>query len=262
MTVELLNLTEAEYRALPGINWSSLKHMAVSPAQYKWEIDHPQPASAAMSLGTVEHIALMTPEDYLRRKEIIDVKRGTKAFDKYILGLNPDIIFVTQEEHEMILLHIERFRANKHYAQITENAKIEQALRWTDEETGIVCKGRPDMFNDLILPDFKTSRHIEDRKWWWDFKDRKYHCQFAYYHDALKLLDGRNRVNVVVKLETTPCFDVVVYPLSDTAITEGRSHYRRLLNELRDCLEADAWPGKCDELATVDFHNWVIDKTD
>jgi hypothetical protein len=73
-------------------------------------------------------------------------------------------------------------------------------------------------------------------------------------------LDGKERISVVVKLETSPCFDVIYYPLSEIAINEGRAHYRRLLNELRDCVEIDVWPGKCDELAKVDFNNWNIEK--
>lgn len=262
MEVELLELSEPEYRKLPGVNWSSLKHMAISPAQYKWEVDHPKPPSTAMSLGKIEHSVILETDKYLDKLTVFDgANRGTKKFDA-ACEANPDKLIVTPGEHEMILLHLERYRANKHFSQITENAKVEQCLRWTDPETGIVCKCRPDMFNDLVLVDLKTNRHIEERRWWYDFKDYKYHCQFAFYYDALRLLDGIERVNVVVKLETSPCFDVLYFPLPDTALMEGRAHCRRLLNELRDCVEVDAWPGKCDELAKVDFNNWVIDHSE
>lgn len=260
MTVELLDLSEPEYRAMPAVNWSALKHMDISPAQYIWEMEHPTEATSAMALGTIEHSVVMESDKYFDKLKKFDgANRGTKKFDAFC-DANPSSIIVTVDEYEMLLLHLDRFRKNKHYEQITENAKIEQCLRWTDLETGLVCKCRPDMFNDLVLVDLKTSRHIIERDWWWDFKKKRYHAQFAFYYDALRLLDGIERVCMVVKLETSPCFDVVYYPLPDVAIVEGRAHYRRLLNELRDCLEVNAWPGKCDELAHADFDNWVIDK--
>lgn len=258
--VELLELSEPEYRAMPAVNWSTLKHMNISPLQYQWELKNGGRSTSAMGLGTVEHLAVLTPEQFIGHTAIFtEANRGTKGFDKFAAA-NDNKIPVTPEEHAMIMLHIKRFRDNESFETITYDAKIEQCMRWTDPKTGLICKCRPDMFNDVSLTDLKTTRHVEDDLWWWDFKKKRYHAQFAFYHDALRLLDGRDRTCVVVKLETEPAYDVVYYPLPDQAIIEGRAHYQRLMRELRDCIQVNAWPGKCDELAPVKFNNWVIEK--
>lgn len=258
---ELLHMPEEEYRKSHGVNWSALKSMTISPAQYKWEMDHPRDAATKeMALGTIIHMALMTPEAYFEKKHVATsgANRGTKGFQKEEKAYSESIL-VTPEEHEMILMHIDAFQANDMHGLITKDAVIEQSIRWTDLDTGIVCKGRPDMYNNNVLVDIKTSRHIEDKKWWWDFVSMKYHCQFAYYHDALYQLDGLERKCICVKVETTPCFDVVYYPLPYEAIAEGRYHYKELLQELKDCSDANLWPGKGNnELAEVNFSRWQI----
>lgn len=256
--VELLDMNEPEYRALRAVNWSSLKHMKTSPAQYRWEVDHPPKSTTAKELGTLIHAVLLEPTMTIDQIVLVDANRGTKKFEQ-LAQEYPHNILVTHTEYAMLAVQRERLMTNQRYAQIFGNATIEQPLRWTDPETNLVCKCRPDLYNDVVLVDIKTSSEIDERKWWWDFKKRRYHAQFAFYHDALKLLDGRDRVCVVIKIETKPCFDVVYYPLPAIAIEEGRSHYRDKLNELRDCVEANAWPGKCDELAEVNFHDWYIE---
>ena len=40
------------YDAIRALNWSSLKHMAVSPLMYQWAINNPSPRKPAYVVGT------------------------------------------------------------------------------------------------------------------------------------------------------------------------------------------------------------------
>lgn len=260
MTAELLNLPDEEYFKLTGINWHSLERMSVSPEQYKWELLHPQSDTKALSFGRIIHLALLDSDNFFPRMRKTKANRGTKAFiNDENLEENKDSIIVTELEYDIIYRVYEKCIANMHYEQFFKDAQIEQTVQWRDKKTGLLCKGRPDLFNNYVLVDIKTSRHVEDKKWWWDFKNMKYHCQFAFYHDALLDYDGLSRPCVCIKVETLPCYDVVFYPIPWEAIAEGRVHYSRLLQEFRDCMHANYWPGKCNELAEVNFDKWEID---
>ena len=56
------NMPDAEYRAAPGESVSALKHMLRSPAHYAWHKEHPDPATPAMLVGTLTHLAAMQPD--------------------------------------------------------------------------------------------------------------------------------------------------------------------------------------------------------
>jgi hypothetical protein len=229
--------------------------MAISPAQYQWEKEHPTGTTKAMALGTVIHLALLQPDLFWSTYRTVNCNRGTKKFDECVAEDDSRVV-VTTEEFDIIDNLTDRYRANKFCNQITQGSFVEHGVYWTDADTGLECKARPDLFNDLVLVDLKKTRHTSNRQWWWDFRGMFYHAQFAFYHDALEHVDGRKRTCVVIKAETIPCYDVVFYALPDAAIDAGREHYKRLLCELRDCIEAGLWPGKCEGLSDVDFDKW------
>ena len=256
---EMLTLSDKEYNELAGVNWHSLQHMSISPEQYIYELKKHRDPTVSQGLGTAEHAAMLEPDKFFERKLIVKTSRKTKKFIE-IVNENPSSYVITQDEYDMILTHLEKFRQNEFYDFIMRNARIEQTIQWKNANTGLVCKGRPDLFNDDVLMDIKTSAQIEDEKWWWDFRRYKYHAQFAYYLDALEIIDGKDRRVICVKLETSPVFDVVYYPIPWDAIIAGRDHYERLLSELRDCIDANCWPGKSNELAPVRFSNWKIER--
>lgn len=255
----LLEISPDEYRALEtGINWHSLERMSVSPAQYIYELHHKSTETKSMSLGKVEHLALLQTDEFLSRYLVTGHNRNTKKFLAEAEE-KKDRVLITEQEYEMIMVHIERFQKNEYHGTITKNSYVEQAIQWRDQETGLLCKGIPDMFNQNVLVDIKTSAQTSDKKWWWDFMKYKYHCQFAYYQEGLEELDGCKRICICVKVETAPCYDVVYYPLPWEALEEGRKHYERLRGELRDCMNAQSWPGKDNGgLARVAFDRWAL----
>ena len=54
-------MEEEEYRAAPGLNWSTIKNTLVSPEYAKYKERNPIKATAAMELGTLIHSAVLCP---------------------------------------------------------------------------------------------------------------------------------------------------------------------------------------------------------
>ena len=51
----------AEYTDAKGIRSSLLKQILITPAHYQFALQHPKETTAAMSLGTALHAALLEP---------------------------------------------------------------------------------------------------------------------------------------------------------------------------------------------------------
>lgn len=67
-------MNESEYRAAPGVNWSTLKHMGRSPLHYRHAVTSPSTEpSAAMLLGSAFHLLTLEPH---REGEIVVWQKG------------------------------------------------------------------------------------------------------------------------------------------------------------------------------------------
>ena len=60
-TAGMYIMGEEEYRAAPGLNWSTIKNTLVSPEYAKYKERNPTKATAAMELGTLIHSAVLCP---------------------------------------------------------------------------------------------------------------------------------------------------------------------------------------------------------
>ena len=74
-------MTEAEYRAAPGVNKSTLWNLRRSPAHYKYFLDNPREDTAAYKFGRAVHAAILTPAAYKRDFVVLpeSIDRRTKA---------------------------------------------------------------------------------------------------------------------------------------------------------------------------------------
>ncbi len=48
-----------DYRAIPAVNWSSLKHMAASAKHYRHALTNDRPDTPAMEMGRAAHCAVV-----------------------------------------------------------------------------------------------------------------------------------------------------------------------------------------------------------
>ena len=85
----LHGVPEHEYRRMPGVNYSALKHMLRSPMHYKYMRDNPPEPTAAMRLGTMVHMAVLEPEKFAATYvECKDGDKRTKEYQAYLKKLD------------------------------------------------------------------------------------------------------------------------------------------------------------------------------
>lgn len=251
-----------QYEALDAVNWSTLKWMRMSPMAYKAALSAARKDTDPMRLGRMAHAAVYDPPALSR---IVSMPRfhggmkddtaiakgyeggkGMKAeWEAAHAGL--DVEVVPQEVRDASLAICNSIWRDNTAGPLVAGGRSEMAFTWEDPVTGIQCKGRCDgvkLGASSALVELKTSRIIEPRRFCREAIRMGYLSQVAFYVDGLAHNEVFvDEVRFVVAQNEEP-WDVVVYePLTDEALEYGRSVYRDCLEKLKQCLEADDWPG-------------------
>jgi PDDEXK-like domain of unknown function (DUF3799) len=213
---DLLRLSYDDYRALPAVANSDLSRLrdmlsGRGPRTFG--------QSAALSLGTAFHAALLEPDTYVG---------GQK-------GINDSLVWWM----------VEAVRHDDDLRQMLDVGIAEPSALFTDAETGIVCKLRA----DLVLPadiapdgrytliDFKSTLAPD----WHQFAAQctafDYDRQAAFYLDALQA-----ERFLLVGVQKVPPHGLFLVEVSADMLAQGRAKYRSLLTLLVPGREAEVMP--------------------
>jgi hypothetical protein len=254
-------VTTAEYENLQAINWSSLKHLAVSPLLYKWRKDHPEPSKPAYVVGSACHCAILEPEKFDERYAVYEKIRRGKEWEAW-QAEHPGV--QTFKEHELadVKAMAKAVHAHRVASSVLKGGRCEEIVTWTDEITGLACKGRLDYLRPDFLTDLKAARDVRQNNFERDAYNYLYAGQFAFYHDgatAARHIPGDERPRVIALQNGEP-YDVAVFRVKPETLEWGRALYRRLMQRLVECIESDFWPGVAPDLRDLGMPPWVADQ--
>lgn len=132
----------------------------------------------------------------------------------------------------------------------------EVSMFWTDEQTGVNLRARPDWLPDprgdgrVIIPDYKSAVSAEPDKFAKTAADFGYHQQAAWYCDGVTALDlGDDPLFVFVVQEKTPPYLITVIQLDAEALRIGRALNRQAIDLYAECDRTGVWPGYHDDVA-------------
>ena len=283
-------MTFAEYRALPALNFSTLKHLARSPRAYQDALAHPTADTSAMQLGRAGHCAVLEPDEFPRRYMLFpseflaraDLNRAStdgKKFEAAWLAADasrrkikdadgyrravfcseyPGVEVLDVAAYEQALAIRDAVRAHKPAMDLLDEGKAEQVIQWTDERTGIACKGRCDWITARALADLKTTSRLAPGMWSTEVARRHYHAQLAWYLDGAFAAGLGALVPVLLAVENSRPFDVGVFDLDEDAIYCGRETYRAWIDRLVICKRTGDWPGMYPQRETLSLPAWAF----
>jgi hypothetical protein len=207
----------------------------------------PVPApTKAQILGIAAHVATFEPGDFDRLYTFRpDVDRRTKAgklewqaFQESLTGQT----VLSAEDYDAALRMAHAVRHHPVASMMLDrDHTLETALRWTDPESGVSLKCRPDSVNEVVHWDLKTSKDPSPASFARDFANLGYHRQFAMYLSGIWLKYGKQVKPRVVAVRSSEPFDVAVYDLDDGTIQAGMAGHRKRLADLAACLKFDQW---------------------
>lgn len=227
------------YHKIPAWSKTMLDHISKSPAHYQtWEDNRPDP-TPSMIFGAAFHCAVLTPLLYEKEYAIyptIDkrTKKGKEVFEQF-LALNNNKSIISFTDAAKIELMKKRLYAHPLASQVLTAGEAEQSFFWTDPETKIECKARPDYlrFDDICI-DMKVSHNILMH----DFQNTvykfRYHVQGAFFMDGI--FHSTNQLCkefIIIAIEDEPPFGIMVYVLDDYAIAKGAETYHDDLRKIK-----------------------------
>jgi hypothetical protein len=253
-------LTFEAYRAIEAANWSSLKHLRKSPLLYQYELHTVPPSdSDGLRVGRGTHTAVLEPDRLAVEYAIWKGGRRAGAeWDEFCEAHATETI-LTLGQYEAVCAIRDAVRSHPVAEGYLRSGIAEQAITWTDERTGIACKGRLDWVSDAgTLIDLKTSRSaVDPRAFAASAYAFGYFHQVAFYLRGLRATRGAEPPAVIIAVETSPPHDVCCYRVSEDAIYAANEELDDLLETLRLCRETGAWRGRFSDEQELDMPRWA-----
>jgi hypothetical protein len=255
-------MTYPEYELVPGVRWSRLKVMRTSPLHYvRYE---ETPSTPSQDLGTAVHYAVFEPDLFDSECVTSDLNRNSNDFKAWRAEQAGKLILKAAQRDEALRIG-EAVRAHGPAAEILAAGEAELALTWTDPETGIVRKARPDWITPpdvAVLADLKTAADIGDLMFGRAAGRYCYHGQLADYQGGLLVETGVDYQPSIIAVENHEPYDVRVADVTGAELTSGQNLVRDLLDRLAECMRTDYWPGQFPERSKLQLPPWELFEDD
>jgi hypothetical protein len=208
---------QTETKTATRLNWSTLRHLAVSAKLLKWRVEHPQTDTLDMRLGRAIHCAILEPEAYPKRWIVAGPCAATKK-DGGVCGsqgslyldgdwfcrvrghgpegsgpLPEGVEVLTEADVETVKISAAAVAEHKLAAKTLSGGLPEHEIEWTEPETGIACRGRIDYLRPSQVVDLKSTIEETVRAFERTVANRMYHAQLAWYHDGAVHAGGSSR---------------------------------------------------------------------
>ena len=242
-----LSMKFSEYAAAPGCNFSTLKHMAISPKHYRHALETSREDNVAMILGRAAHTAVFEPKRFQLEFAVWSDSRRTNAYKEFAAECEAQGRAVLKtEEYETVQAIRDSVRGTSPVAKLLEKGRPEVSLFWRNPQTGIECKGRLDWIaGRTAILDLKTTISIDES--WFSKQAWKmnYFHQAAMYREGYDVSSGRGTILPfgIIAVERKPPYACRLFWLDEDSLEIAHGEYNSWLEQVRDCKEKGVWPG-------------------
>lgn len=245
------NLTNAQYHSGPGISKSGLDHIAHCPSSLPWSREAPvdQEKLKAMDFGTALHCLLLEPEEFDKQfivapKFNLRTNAGKEEWENFQLE-HDDKIIMTAEEWRQLQIMLGSVNAHPTARWIFEQAGVNEAsIYWTDDETGELCRVRPDriLTDHHIVVDVKKVDGMD--RFEKHIGEFRYHVQDAMYSEGYKQHFGVEPTFLFLAVSSSVSagrYAVDVIEIEPDWKRRGHELYRENLNTYHRCRVENDW---------------------
>lgn len=248
-------ISNEDYHAGPGVSKSQLDDIAIDPSCYLWRTHAPEDEEkkAALTMGSALHCLLLEPAEFDRRFILAPefnrrTNQGKADEQAFLLQIARQGMSVLDAEQGRKLQLMRESTLAHHAARflLESEGYCESSIYWNDEETGELCRIRPDKFlkRRPVIIDVKKvadmsrfARHIEEFR---------YHVQDAFYREGFRCQFGEYPQFVFIAIsESIDCgrYPVRVFRLHPDDVEAGHTLFRQNLMTYHQCRINDSWGG-------------------
>jgi hypothetical protein len=261
-----MSLTDAEYRAHPGVNYSTLKHMRKSPLHYRHAVDNPEDNANDYAMLRAVHALVLEPMSAHDQIAVWEGRRDKRdkayvAFLEQSEGKN----VLTPTEYEQALQIANAYGRNRWLRWVLSlpQTVCEEPVVWNFDlgDALLLCKGKPDIMHytpehGLIVADIKTFGDTTAELIAWAARKYGWMLQLAHYtyaaakHYSIDLNAVQIRWYTVVAEDKAP-WDATAVEWDQGIIAGAVADHMALLQKVVACMRADEWPGRGDVQAAT-----------
>lgn len=245
-------MSNADYHGNPALSKGKLADFMVCPANYYGLYEDPDRSTpeqtAGQRAGTLLHTLVLEPDTFADRYAVgPNVNRNTNAWKAFEASLRPGVEPIKPDEYQAGLRQAKSLRAHKEVADVLAHGFAETSIFWTDPDTGLACRCRPDWMHELpqgwIVLDLKTGP-AEPRTFGLQCARMTYDVQDAFYSDGIEVATGKPVLAFLFGvIETTEPMLASCCALDDDARESGRIKVRRAMRRFAECKAKNEWPG-------------------
>ncbi len=249
-------ISDDDYHAGVGVSSSQLRTIVRDggAARLKWEEAHPPEDTLTFAVGRAAHSLVLGEGSPVVEELKVDrrTKAGKAAYAEWVESTPDNAIILKPEEYrhvtaaaDVLALTVEA----QNLLQLPGGA--EQSVYWRDEETGLLCKCRPDYLPEAgDLPtqqfvDYKTTRKPLTRDGFArDAANYGYDQAAAWYAEGLVQVGYHdNPLMTFVVQELRPPYLVGVWYPDYDMVEVGYMMNQRALRTYAECERTGEWPG-------------------
>ena len=244
------NMSADDYHSVRAVSSSALKAFILKcPAKARAVIEgRVKEETATMMKGTALHTAVLEPDTFKSKYRIgPEVRRNSKEWIAFANDCDIDgVIPLKPSENSDIIGMRDSLWNDPGVSKILRACEHrELSIFWNDEETGLYCKARLDIYGEKVgaLLDLKTtgSAYFED------FQrtsfNMGYHIQIPWYVRAARAVGLDVKMSGVLAVETTPDYIPCIFQIPPATFTLGASEIQKALPRLAECQATGVWPG-------------------
>jgi exodeoxyribonuclease VIII len=244
------DISNADYHASAGVSRSKLMLLEKSPYHFWHEVysgkSEQREATPAMKTGSLFHTLLLEPELFDSEYHVIEQKTmPAKGTNPYLLikEIAAGREVITSDMFTKAFKMASLIKEHEIVATLLDEAVFEQSIFWTDKETGIQFKARPDIWSEKMIVDLKTTADASLYKMQRAALDYGYYLQAGMAHEACKALGRPFDMFVILAAEKEAPHVPAVFMMDDDALQFGIDQFMRYKSQLHECMQSGKWPG-------------------
>lgn len=262
-------ISNDDYHGGVGVSKSGLDVLARSPLHYWAKYIDPnrerKEPTPAMKLGTAIHTAVLEPDEFSKRHMVAPVvdrrtKDGKATWEQFVAdaeAAGADLI--SAEDFATCQAISQQVRQHPTARKVFANGTPELSAYWTDAETGLLCKCRPDWLGLPLIVDLKSTEDASAEGFAKSAWNYRYWVQAAWYVDGIEQATGqRPDAFVFAAFEKSAPYACAFYFADEAMLDMGRREYRKQLRVLADCKAADKWPGYPTDVLPLGVPAWAL----
>lgn len=243
-------MTNKEYRENAAISRSELWQMNKTPLHFKYNQEHPKEDTPSLAFGRACHKYILEKDDFSNEFVVAPkIDRRTKAGKEewaHFTFENMGKEIITGDDMAVIEDMAEAINSVPIARELLTGIH-EKSFFWTDEETGVDCKCRPDCLSEYegkkYIVDYKTTDSCEDRTFERSVRKYGYKFQAGMYREGVFKNTFDDYGFAFVAQEKKAPYAVRVYICTPEFIDQGYDQFRELIGKYKDCCETGNWYG-------------------